>query len=43
MESNPEGLELLKTINFKGLEAAADQDWDDVRALEVRLLQHMLQ
>lgn len=32
------GLSLLNNLGFKHLEAAADSDWDDVRALELDLL-----
>lgn len=42
MNTDPEGKKLLKTINFKGVEVAGNQDWDDVRALNIRLLEHML-
>jgi len=31
----PEGLALLKGINFKGIEAASNSDWDDVRSLQI--------
>lgn len=43
MESDPQGQQLLKAINFKGVETAEDKDWDDVRALDIQLLQHMLE
>lgn len=42
MSSSEEGQNLLKTINFKGIEAAEDQQWDDVKALNIKLLQHLL-
>ena len=38
MHQDPEGLKLLKTINFKGLEVASDADWDDVRSLDISVL-----
>lgn len=43
MNSDPDGQVLLKTINFKGMERAEDSDWDDVRALNITLLDHLLQ
>lgn len=42
MNTDPEGQKLLKSINFKGIEVAEDQDWDDVRELNIKLLEHML-
>lgn len=42
MNTDPQGQKLLKTINFKGIEAASNADWDDVRALNIKLLQHLL-
>lgn len=36
------GRELLKGIEFKGIEAADDAQWDDVRRLEIHLLDHHL-
>jgi len=42
MNSDPEGQSLLKTINFKGLELAENDDWDDVRGLNIRLLDDLL-
>ena len=43
MNSDPQGQALLKTINFSGMESAEDQDWNDVRELNITLLQHFLQ
>ncbi len=43
MASDPEGQVLLKTINFKALERAHNEDWDDVRGLNIKLLDHLLQ
>ena len=43
MNSDPQGQALLKTINFSGMESAQDQDWNDVRELNITLLQHFLQ
>jgi phosphonate transport system substrate-binding protein len=37
----PEGVELLAAINFKGLQAAVDSDWDDVRALGITMLTNL--
>ncbi|WP_018692659.1 phosphate/phosphite/phosphonate ABC transporter substrate-binding protein [Algicola sagamiensis] len=42
LNDSQEGQALLKKINFKGIEAAKDQDWDDVRALNIKLLDHLL-
>lgn len=42
MNSDPEGKRLLKTINFKGIELAENADWDDVRSLNIKLLDHLL-
>ena len=38
LNTNEQGKALLKSINFKGIEAAANNDWDDVRALELETL-----
>lgn len=43
MTTDPEGMALLKAINFKGIEAADDSRWSDVKALDIQLLQHLLQ
>jgi phosphonate transport system substrate-binding protein len=37
MQDEPNGLSLLNTINFKGIEAAEDKEWDDIRALRLKL------
>lgn len=42
MNDDPAGQALLKTINFKRIEAAQDSDWDDVRALDIDLLDPLL-
>ena len=42
MNTDPEGQRLLKTINFKGIELAQNTDWDDVRGLNIRLLDHLI-
>jgi phosphonate transport system substrate-binding protein len=38
LNTNNQGQALLKTINFKGIESAVNNDWDDVRALELETL-----
>lgn len=39
MGEDPEGLRLLRAIHFKkGFEMAHNADWDDVRSLDIRLL-----
>lgn len=43
MNDDPEGRELLKAINFKGIELAGNADWDDVRALNIKLLDGLIQ
>jgi len=42
MDQDPEGEALLKAIHFKGLERAENKDWDDVRDLNIKLLEHLL-
>ena len=39
MDRNPEGRALLKTINFKGVAPAKDEDedYDEVRRLQLRM------
>ncbi len=37
-----EGAMLLKAINFSGIAAAKDEDWDDVRALNITSLEHLM-
>jgi phosphonate transport system substrate-binding protein len=41
MDQNATGKALLDAINFKGIEAASDSDWDDVRDLNIQLLDHL--
>lgn len=43
MAKDPKGRELLATIGFKAIEVAQDSDWNDVRALHIHLLDHLLQ
>ncbi len=42
MQQDPRGRELLETVKFKGIEAAQDADWDDVRALGIDLLDELI-
>lgn len=43
MANDPEGRALLETIKFRGIEAAQDADWDDVRALGIDTLERLIQ
>jgi phosphonate transport system substrate-binding protein len=43
MGDEPRGKRLLEGINFTGIEAASDKDWDDVRELEITLLNDLIQ
>lgn len=38
LDSYPEGIEVLKKVNFDGIEKAEDQDWNDVRSLNIDTL-----
>ena len=38
LEQSPDGKRLLRGIRIKGFESAADQDWDDIRKLNLKLL-----
>lgn len=42
MNDSEEGRGLLAAIKFGGIEAADDADWDDVRQLNIDLLEHLL-
>ena len=42
MHQDPRGRELLETVKFKGIEAAQDAEWDDVRALGINLLNELI-
>lgn len=42
LNDSKEGQRLLKSINFKGMEIANDKQWDDVRALDIKLLDRLL-
>ncbi len=43
MGQNEDGRALLEPLGIKGFEAAADADWDDVRALGIDLLNDLVQ
>ena len=38
MRQDERGAQLLKAINFEGIVTASDREWDDIRALDIRLL-----
>lgn len=42
MAMDPEGRKLLAELGFKGIEAASDADWDDVRALHIEVLDQLV-
>lgn len=42
MENSETGKKLLKSIKLKGIIAADNHDWDDVRALEISLLDNLM-
>lgn len=42
MNDDPAGQALLKTINFKGMQAAVNDDWNDVRDLGIALLDQLV-
>lgn len=42
MSEDPAGQALLESISFKRIEAARDRDWDDVRGLDIDLLDPLL-
>ncbi|MPS30921.1 MULTISPECIES: phosphate/phosphite/phosphonate ABC transporter substrate-binding protein [unclassified Salinivibrio] len=42
LNNSEKGQTLLGNISFKGIEPAQNEDWDDVRALNITLLQHLL-
>ncbi|SIS99753.1 phosphate/phosphite/phosphonate ABC transporter substrate-binding protein [Neptunomonas antarctica] len=42
MNDDPKGLALLKTMKFQGIELANDSDWDDIRALNIKLLDELI-
>lgn len=42
LNDSQKGRDLLASIKFKGIESAADEDWDDVRSLNIKLLADFL-
>ncbi|WP_300672355.1 phosphate/phosphite/phosphonate ABC transporter substrate-binding protein, partial [Desulfoluna sp.] len=42
LDQDPIGIPLLEALKFKGLEAAQDQEWNDVRALGIELLDELI-
>ena len=42
LDQEPRGSDLLRAIGFKGLIAARDKDYDDIRALDIRTLERIL-
>jgi phosphonate transport system substrate-binding protein len=42
LNKHPEGNALLSAIKFSGIEAPEDSDWDDIRSLNITLLDHLL-
>lgn len=42
MADDPQGAELLKSIRFNAFTPAKNKDWDDVRSLNITLLDHLL-
>ena len=38
LELSEEGIRLLEAVNFKGIMAASNEDWQDVKALELETL-----
>ena len=42
LSASTEGKVLLKFINFKAIQNAANEDWDDVRALRADLLPNLI-
>lgn len=43
MHEDPEGAVLLEAIGFKGLVVAQDADYDDIRRLDIQILEHLIQ
>ena len=39
LEATDTGMDLLKSINFKGMQSAENKDWDDVRKLQITALE----
>ncbi len=42
LHNDEEGKAALTAINFKGIVTAEDKDWDDIRALNIKNLDHLL-
>lgn len=42
MADDPEGVKLLSVLKFKGVDAASDADWNDVRDLDIDLLDKLI-
>ena len=42
LDETETGKQLLSQLNFKGIAPAEDQEWDDVRALKIELLNNMI-
>jgi len=43
LSQQDEGKKLLNTIKFKGINSAKDEDWNDIRKLNIRLLDDLIQ
>ena len=43
LNNDEEGKAALSAINFKGVAAAKNKDWDDIRTLNIKNLDHLLQ
>ena len=43
LSDTPEGIARLSKLNFKGIEIATDDKWDDVRALDITTLSELAQ
>ena len=43
MNNDPGAMALLAALNFKGLEAASGDQWDDIRQLNISLLDYLLE
>ena len=42
LDESEQGRQLLKQINFKGIVAATDADWNDIRKLNLDLLEGLV-
>lgn len=43
MDQDAIGKALLEAVNFNGMDAASDSDWDDVRNLNIQLLDNLIE